>query len=46
LLDSQLATLEAPRLDEPVFEIDVAGTTEEIAEAVVRSLSDGPTSPC
>jgi gluconokinase len=46
LLDSQLATLEAPRLDEPIFEIDVAGTTEEIAEAVVRSLSDGPTSPC
>jgi gluconokinase len=45
LLDSQLATLEAPRPDEPVFEIDVAGTVEDIAEAVVRSLSGESVSP-
>ncbi|HUS55799.1 MAG TPA: gluconokinase [Thermohalobaculum sp.] len=44
LLDSQLATLEAPRADEPVFEIDVAGSVEEIAGAVVRSLSGDPAS--
>ena len=45
LLDSQLETLESPRPDEPLFEIDVAGSAEDIAEAVVRSLSGGPVPP-
>ena len=44
LLDSQLATLEDARPDEPLFEINVAGSVEEIAEAVVRSLSGDPAS--
>lgn len=44
LLDSQLATLEASRADEPVFEIDVSGSVEEIAGAVVRLLSGEPAS--
>lgn len=40
LLPSQLATLEPPDPDEHAIVVDVAGTPEEIAEAVLARLRD------
>jgi gluconokinase len=42
LLDSQLHTLEEPGADEPVIEVDVAGTIEETVAAVLSRIQAVP----
>jgi carbohydrate kinase (thermoresistant glucokinase family) len=42
LLDSQLNTLEEPGADEPVIQVDVAGTIEQTVAAVKNQLEGAP----
>ncbi|MEF9875064.1 MAG: gluconokinase, partial [Glutamicibacter sp.] len=39
LLDSQLATLEAPDADEPVLSADIADSPEDIVRQLIAKLS-------
>lgn len=41
LLDSQLATLEAPGGDEPALRVDANGTVEDVVGQVLRGLTRG-----
>jgi gluconate kinase len=45
LLESQFATLEEPGPDERPVVVDVGGTPEEIAAAVIRQLGAVPRAP-
>jgi carbohydrate kinase (thermoresistant glucokinase family) len=45
LLESQFATLEEPGSDERPVVVDVGGTPEEIAAAVIRQLGAAPRAP-
>jgi gluconokinase len=42
LLDSQLKTLEEPGPDEPVIQVDVAGTVDETVAAVLKRIEPAP----
>lgn len=49
LLDSQLATLERPEADEPVFRLDTAASPERLCDLIETWLADGcstPPPPC
>jgi carbohydrate kinase (thermoresistant glucokinase family) len=43
LLDSQLQTLEEPGPDEPVIQVDIAGTVEHTVAEVLQQLGIAPT---
>jgi carbohydrate kinase (thermoresistant glucokinase family) len=45
LLDSQFATLERPGADERPIVVSIAGTPQEIAEAIANALSRGDLTP-
>ncbi len=45
LLDSQLATLEAPGPDEPAITVSVDATPGEIVETIIGRLNLGPNAP-
>ncbi len=42
LLDSQLATLEPAGSDESIYEVDISGNVDDLAEAAIRSLTGWP----